>query len=124
MTLIYTPRHMDQLVSEIKTEWGENDPDLRRVADAIPIAVLEAAYLAKLDALKAPSEPFTRAKTRKQKLSVMRRIFASWLRCPHGRLGQHLINALGERPIDLEPILYNYEDGPLADRLRKYSLPK
>jgi len=51
MTLIYTKRHVDQLVSELKHEWPKDDPDLQRVADALPLENLEEAYLKKLAAL-------------------------------------------------------------------------
>lgn len=79
MTLIYTRRHMDQLVSEIRNEWAPGDPDMRRVADAIPLDVLEAAYIAKLDAFPPEPVPWI-ARTAREKLQVMRRIFAAWAR--------------------------------------------
>lgn len=81
MTLIFTPRHMDQLVSEIRNEWAPGDPDLRRVADAIPLDVLEATYIAKLDALPPEPVPWL-AMTARAKMQVMRRIFAAWARDP------------------------------------------
>ena len=38
MALVYLPRHVDQLISEIRSEWATtNDPDMHRVADAFPL---------------------------------------------------------------------------------------
>ena len=58
MTLIYTQHHVDQLISEIATEWLPNDPDMHRVADAFPLEVLEKAYLKKALEIESSQNPF------------------------------------------------------------------
>ena len=95
MTLIYLPRHVDQLISEIKSEWAPiNDPDMQRVADAFPLHVLEAAYVKKLGAL-SPVDVGQCALTASQKLAVLRKIYAAWLRAPGIELGELITEAIG-----------------------------
>ncbi len=127
MTLIYTPRHVDQLISEIKGEWvPDNDPDMHRVADAFPLEVLERAYLRKLDAETSPLTTL-RARTASQKLRVMRTIYRAWLRRHHFRLGQLLVTLIeqtGAHGDGLERALYNIEDEILAKTAEEYTAPK
>lgn len=126
MTLIYTPRHMDQLVSEIKNEWPKSDPDLQRVADALPLANIEKAYVKKLYDVAAPQPALLRAEAVSQKLLVMRKIYLAWLRSPTQRLGQLLWNTVvprvppqGSSPFQPHDELFFIEDGPLADAVEK-----
>jgi hypothetical protein len=97
MTLICSTKDVDKLISEMHC-W-DGDPDLRRIADAIPLEVLEAAYVAKLDAL--PKEPLPEhAKTARDKLNVMRRIFAAWCRAPKWQIGYLLVSLYDKIPWD------------------------
>ncbi len=130
MTLVYTPRHVDQLISEIKSEWvPDNDPDLHRVADAFPLEVLERAYLKKLDAMPLESA-LGRATTASQKLRVMRRLYRAWLREPELRIGQFIVAAIRHgnpeyTADDALRRLFYQEDGALADLVEKrYPPPK
>jgi hypothetical protein len=116
MTLIYTPRHMDQLVSEIKHEWPKNDPDLQRVADALPLANIEAAYVKKLEIEARSHLTIIRAETVSQKLLVMRKIYLAWLSSPQERLGQLICNAFRSHD---EQSLFYMEDGILANATEK-----
>lgn len=95
MTLVYLPRHVDQLISEIKSEWTEtNDPDMDRVADAFPLHVLEKAYLKKLGCLRTVDVGRCATGPR-QKLAVLRKIYDSWLRAPGVELGQLISEVIG-----------------------------
>ncbi|HMG13700.1 MAG TPA: hypothetical protein VK571_11000 [Gemmatimonadaceae bacterium] len=110
---------MSKLIGEMRG-WG----DLLRVAAVIPIEVLEAAYIAKLDAL--PPLPHTplRAETRRQKLLVMRQIFAAWLRAPTLRLRQLFYAALDEPDHRFGKTFYNREDQVLASQVLRYTRPE
>lgn len=130
MTLVYTPRHVDQLISEIKSEWvPDNDPDMHRVADAFPLDVLEKAYLKKLDA-EFSLLTIRRAETVKQKVQVMRRLCRAWLREPQLRIGQFIVVAIRHDHVDYTADeamrrLFYQEDGALADLVEKrYPPPK
>jgi hypothetical protein len=107
---------MDQLVSEIKNEWPKDDPDLQRVADALPLANIEAAYVKKLDFEARTHLTIIRAETVAQKLMVMRKIYLAWLHSPQERLGQLICNAF--RPHEDQKLFY-MEDGVLADAVEK-----
>jgi len=132
MTLIYTPRHVDQLINEIATEWIQtNDPDMHRVADAFPLGVLEKAYLKKLDALTPlPESSSGRAETPAQKIHVMRRLCRAWLREPQLRIGQLIVAGtdLGDPQYSADDAfrqLYYQDDSALVIRMEKrYSHPK
>ena len=130
MTLVYLPRHVDQLISEIKSEWvPDNDPDMHRVADAFPIEVLEKAYLKKLTE-SAIDSSLGRAVTPAQKINVMRRLCRAWLREPQLRIGQFIVAAIRHgnpeyTADDAMRRLFYQEDGALADLVEKrYPLPK
>lgn len=90
MTFICSSDDVDKLIREMRY-WGD-DPDIRRIADAIPLDVLEAAYVAKLDQL--PPEPLPwLAVTVRDKILVLRRIFAVWVRARSSRtLGELFVN--------------------------------
>ena len=131
MTLIYTPRHVDQLINEIATEWIQtNDPDMHRVADAFPLGVLEKAYLKKLDALAPlPESSSGRAETPAQKIHVMRRLCRAWFREPQLRIGQFIATALlhgnPRSADDAMRRLFYQDDSAIADLVEKrYSHPK
>lgn len=98
MTLIRSQDDVTKLIGEMR-HWGD-DPDLQRIADALPLRQLEAAYLKKLDSLppELPSDPSLpgRAMTVRAKVAVLRRIAVAWFRFPHERLGQLLGNAIWE----------------------------
>jgi hypothetical protein len=129
VTLIYLPRHVDQLISEIKSEWApSNDPDMHRVADAFPLAVLEAAYVRKLKAEPADLK-IGRAESVSQKLRVMRTIYLAWLRQPQLRLGQFIVAALCHShpeytADDAVARLFYQEDGALAELVEKRYVSK
>ncbi len=93
MTMIYTADHVNTLVVEIR-HWDPKDKDLRRIADVIPIDVLEAAYLAKLDRLP-PVDVGRCAVGPQQKIAVMRKIYDAWLRNPGAELGVLIAEAIG-----------------------------
>ncbi len=124
MTLICSPKDVDKLISEMHC-W-DDDPDLRRIADAIPLEVLEAAYVAQLDTQAHLRLTVTRAETASQKLAVMRKIYAAWLRSPAERLGQLLTNAYSSTlSHDDSGDLFYVEDGLLTQLLEKeYPPPK
>jgi hypothetical protein len=93
MSLIRSTDDVTKLVREMKLEWPPTDPDFRRIADALPLAVLEAAYVDKLDA-HPRLDVGRRAETASQKLAVMRQIYAAWLRAPGKELGDVISEAI------------------------------
>ncbi len=125
MTLIRSSHDVSKLIGEMK--WWENDPDLQRIADALPIRNLEFAYLKKLDALPAelPSDPSIpgRAMTVRAKVAILRRIAAAWFRSPHERLGQMITNAV-IAAADVDPDLFYAEDNTLASLIERRYPPR
>ncbi len=108
MTMIYTADHVDRLVGEIRN-WDPKDKDLRRIADVLPLDVLEAAYIRKLDAL--PERLPWLAHTARDKLQVMRRIFAVWCRTRTITLGELFAQALPESEV---PEFWSYANDTLV----------
>lgn len=126
MTFITSSDDVTRLIKEMQY-WGD-DPDLQRIADALPIELLERAYLKKLDELPADPALPDRATTARGKVAALRRVAAAWFRAPQLRLGQMLFNAL-DSPRNMgggfEGEFYNIEDGALAQALeRRYPPPK
>ncbi len=90
MTIVRSREDVTRLVIEM-SQWG-NDPDFGRIADAIPLEVLELAYLKKLAALARPELPAV-ASTVAEKISVLRRILVAWCRTEDTTLAQLISNA-------------------------------
>ena len=121
MTLIRSSHDVSTLIGEMK--WWENDPDLQRLADALPLPQLEAAYFKKLDSLppEPPGDPSLpgRAMTVRAKVAILRRIAVAWFRFPNERLGQMITNRVGER----DELFYT-EDNALANLIEKSYPPR
>jgi hypothetical protein len=115
MTLIVSSKDVDRLIGEMRC-WGP-DPDLRRIADALPLEVLEAAYVAKLSQLPLEDLP-EQAGIVQQKVSVLRRILAAWLRQPEQRLGQLFANTV------TLSLFYIPDDRLAREFSRAYTSPK
>jgi len=124
MTLICSKDDVTKLISEMR-HWGD-DPDLERIADALPLRIIELAYVKKLDALppELPGDASLpgRATTARAKLSIMRRIYVAWFRAPHERLGQLLSNAVFQSHSRSE--IFWVEDTELASVTEKRYPPR
>lgn len=123
MTFIRSRDDVTKLISEMR-HWGD-DPDLQRIADALPLHVIELAYVKKLDALPPPlddAQLFGGALTARAKLSLLRKIYATWLRMPQLRLGQLLCNAVFQSHNRSE--IFWVEDTDLASGAEKRYPPR
>lgn len=103
MTLICSKEDVDKLIREMR-HWGD-DPDLRRIADALPLDLLEAAYVAKLDATSNHCGTPWIASSYSEKLTVMRRVFAAWCRALSSHtLGEFLVRETSHPEVGLVDI--------------------
>jgi hypothetical protein len=96
MTLIRSSEQVTNLIREMVSEWPPDDPDLQRIADALPLRCLELALVKKADepTESRPLDVGQCATTASQKLAVMRQIFAAWLRAPGVELGELITYAI------------------------------
>lgn len=123
MTMIRHHDDVTKLIGEMR--WWGDDPDLQRIADAIPLAYLERAYVKKLDALDPAliqTTPTGRAASTSSKLSVLRRIYAAWLRAADVPLGKLLSLSLWNVKGNSEAS--NFSDDDIASACEKRYPPK
>lgn len=128
MSLIRSAEDVGRLLGEIP-HWDPQDPDRARIADVLPLDVLEAAYLKKLGALPvALAFEGGSARTLREKITVMRLIFLAWRRAGIASIGRTIAAALDESPADPDDLWYKLDqatDAALVGMLEKrYPPPK
>ncbi len=131
MTLIRSSDQVTTLIREMQTDWPPDDPDLQRIADALPVRCLELALVKKADDPQAaPIHVGQCAETASQKLAILRVIYAAWLRAPGVELGVLISEAcIAQEPRDLgrsivEEVLVFIGDAGLASAIEKRYPPR